>query len=491
MATVKKSSTRTTDGYVNYADGTYENGLLTTIELASDQQVGDDEYDVIVIGAGLSGLIAARELSWRGHRVLIIEARDRIGGRVFNAQHENETYEMGGAIIHWNQPHIWAEMTRYGLSLHELEITKAQEISLLLDQGSKLKVLPMDDLMAVLCKAMDKYSDIDGAQGRKVFPLPHTPLAALETLQLYEKLSLKDRLNQISASFGDDKEEILQIMDAHLTANTQSSIENGGFIDHLIWWVITECDTNRLFETTSRYTIREGTNALAEAILKDCQNAKLLLSMPVISIDRTNGKSVTVRTKTGQSFTARATIITVPLNVLKTIEFSPPLASEKQRAINEGQGHGGVKFYVKLENPIGLWYGIAPYPNPISVAFTNDKEGSVIVGFGPDGILDIHNVAVVERELRKFVPSVKVKYVIGHDWRNDPYAQGTWCWYRPGQFASSLRDLQLSEPPLFFASSDSASGWFGSIDGAIGSALATARHIQDYIKPLSKNISSH
>ena len=424
MTTVKKISSRTEDGYIRYTNGTWENGLQTTTEITSDQSVNDNIYDVIVVGAGFAGLIAARELSCRGQRVLVLEARDRIGGRTFTAQVENQTYEMGGMIIHWSQPHVWAEVTRYGLSVIELQIMKAKYISLLLDQGSRLKVLPMADFMSVLCTAMDQFSNIDGAQGRTVFPLPHTPLFALETVKMYEKLSLKDRLDQVSESFGENKEEILQIMDAYLSTNVQTSIEHGGFIDHLLWWVITECETNLLFDKTSRYTIREGTSAFAQAILNDCQNIKLLLSTPVVSIDQTHDNCVTIRTKTDQLFTAHTAIITVPLNVLKTIEFSPSLACEKQRAAAEGQNHGGVKFSVKLENPIGIWYGLAPYPNPISVAFTGDEEGSVIVGFGPDGILDIHDAVAVERELRKFLPTIKVKYVISHDWRNDPYAQG-------------------------------------------------------------------
>ena len=488
---MKKLSDRTKDGYVHYVDGTHESSLITTTEITSDQLASDDEFDVIIVGAGFAGLIAARELSCRGQRVLILEARDRIGGRTFTAQMGEETYEMGGQIVHWSQPHVWAEITRYGFSIKELESMKVKHVSLLLDQGSRLKVLSMTDFMAILSKVMDNYCNVDGAQGRTVFPLPHTPLAELEAIQKYEKLSLKDRLDQISASLGDDKEEILQIMDAYLSSNVQSNIEKGGFVVHLLWWVMTDCDTNRMCEKTSRCTIREGTGAFAQAILKDCQNTKLLLSTPVVSIDRTNENSVKIRTKTEQSFTARATIITVPLNVLKTIEFIPPLRSEKQRAVNEGQGDGGIQFWAKLETPIGMWYGLAPYPNPITVAFTYDAEGSTIVGFGPDEMLDTHDVVAVEHELRKFVPNIKVKYLISHDWRNDPYALGTWCWYPPGQISSNLLALQSSEPPLFFASSDSANGWLGSIDGAIGSALTNSRHVLNYLNSRSNSGCSH
>ena len=58
------------------------------------------KYDAIVIGAGFAGLIAARELSARrGLNVLIIEGRDRIGGRTWTAKALGEEFEMGGTWV--------------------------------------------------------------------------------------------------------------------------------------------------------------------------------------------------------------------------------------------------------------------------------------------------------------------------------------------------------------------------------------------------------
>ena len=59
------------------------------------------------MGAGCAGLIAARELSCRGRQVLLVEARDRIGGRTFTTQVDNQQFELGGAWIHWRHNHIY------------------------------------------------------------------------------------------------------------------------------------------------------------------------------------------------------------------------------------------------------------------------------------------------------------------------------------------------------------------------------------------------
>lgn len=477
---MEKSLGRTLDGYICHANGIMETGLITMTTNNKESIVHNQEYDVIIIGAGFAGLIAARELSLRSRSVLIIEARDRIGGRTFTAQVESKPYEIGGTWVHWSQPHIWAEMTRYGFSLIESEGAVADHVSVLLDHGSRLRSISTANLYFELFSLMDKFSDVDGQSGRTLFPLPHAPLTALEALQSYDHLTMQERLEQISSSFAGN-DDIRQILDAYLSMNTQGDLKNSGFLDHLCFWALGDYDTIRTWDKTSRYKIREGTSLLAQAILDDCQNTSLLLSTPVVTINRLEDRRVAVHTKNQQIFYARATIITVPLNALHNIEFRPALEPEKHRAIAEGQCCGGTKFWVKLEKPIGKWCGFAPYPNPITVAYTDDPEGNIIVGFGPDNALDIRKIEVVESELQKFLPSCKIKHVFGHDWRDDPYVQSTWSWYKPGQVLSNLRVLQNAKPPLFFASSDIANSWRGCIDGAIESGLTSARQIQQYL----------
>ena len=72
-------------------------------------------YDFLVIGAGYAGLVVARELTVRGYSVLIIEARDRIGGRTWTSFKDGHPWEMGGTWVHWGQPHVYTEISRYGL----------------------------------------------------------------------------------------------------------------------------------------------------------------------------------------------------------------------------------------------------------------------------------------------------------------------------------------------------------------------------------------
>ena len=474
---------RTEDGFVHQGNDGLGLGLTTIAAIPSSSSVPGENtvFDVCIVGAGFAGLIAARELSLRNRSVLIIEARDRIGGRTFTTEVENEKYEIGGSWVHWSQPHIWTELTRYGFSISETTGAVADQVSILVDNGSRLEKRSMTELLPQICHVMNKYSDVDGVHGRMVLPLPHDPLTEFELVQKYDQFSMQDRLDQLADLFK-DKKELYEVMDAYLSMNSQCRLSESGFLDHLRWWALGDYDTCRLFDKTSRYKITQGTSALAQAILRDCRNVKLLFSTPITSIHRTDDHRVAIHAQNGQIYTARTSIITIPLNVLQHIEFSPALQPEKQRVINERQCRGGSKFAVKLAKPIGNWNAYAPYPSPITMAFTDDAEGTTIIAFGMEDLLDIRDFNAVQRELRRFLPDIEIKYVVGHDWRQDSLAGGTWSWYRAGQMTSNLQALQAHDPPIFFASSDTASGWRGFIDGAIESALTTVRHVQRYLR---------
>jgi pseudooxynicotine oxidase len=66
--------------------------------------------DVVVIGGDLAGLTAARELGRRGRKVLLLEARERLGGRAWVSSFAGIDVEMGGTFVHRSQPHLWADV---------------------------------------------------------------------------------------------------------------------------------------------------------------------------------------------------------------------------------------------------------------------------------------------------------------------------------------------------------------------------------------------
>src|SRR5262245_8420835 len=79
--------------------------------------------DIIVIGAGISGLAAAADLARAGMAVEILEARDRVGGRIFTQQDPTLDYpvELGAEFVHGLAPEIWLPLQQHNLKVTEVE----------------------------------------------------------------------------------------------------------------------------------------------------------------------------------------------------------------------------------------------------------------------------------------------------------------------------------------------------------------------------------
>lgn len=81
--------------------------------------MSENKIDVLVIGAGIAGLTAARALAEAGPRVVVIEARDRIGGRIFTQQVGEATIELGAEFIHGRPSELWSVIDEAGLATYE------------------------------------------------------------------------------------------------------------------------------------------------------------------------------------------------------------------------------------------------------------------------------------------------------------------------------------------------------------------------------------
>ena len=92
---------------------------LSALATGESPDTASGEYDVIIIGGGFCGVTTARECGHAGYRTLLLEARNRLGGRTFTANFNGRPVDMGGTWVHWSQPHVWSEIRRSGLTLQE------------------------------------------------------------------------------------------------------------------------------------------------------------------------------------------------------------------------------------------------------------------------------------------------------------------------------------------------------------------------------------
>lgn len=432
-------------------------------------------YDVIVVGAGFAGLVAARDCAQRGHSVLLVEARNRVGGRTFTSRYKDHQLELGGTWVHPSQSFVWSEIRRYGLGITESPGATAENTSWITE--GKLVNGKMSELYPRMNQAFQQYCDVDGNGGRTVFPRVYDPFVNRAKVAELDKLSLADRLNQVQLT-----PEMRDLVNAMVVQNCGNDPALGAFVDQLHWFAMCDYDLGMLFDRCGHYKVAEGMSGLANAILADA-DVDLLLSTPVKSMRQAEGQ-VTVTTTAGARHSASKVICTVPMNVLKAIDFQPPLMAEKVEASRQEHTGKGLKFYAHVKQKLGVWIGMAPYPNDIILAFTEEErdDGTLLVCFAKPGGVDPNDEEDVQRALRKLLPGVEVAAVMSYAWNSDPYSLGTWCFYRPGQMSRGQEALRATENNIHFASSDSATGWRGFVDGAMQSGIETAQQVHQQLK---------
>ena len=106
------------------------------------------DYDVVVIGGGFAGVSAARDCRENGYSTLVLEARNRLGGRTFSSEFAGHKVELGGTWIHWTQPFGWAEKERYNLDVKETPGAVPERM--VLRQGDKTVTLSEADIYSMV-----------------------------------------------------------------------------------------------------------------------------------------------------------------------------------------------------------------------------------------------------------------------------------------------------------------------------------------------------
>jgi monoamine oxidase len=428
-----------------------------------------DEQDVIIVGGGLGGLTAARELGNAGHRVLVLEARDRLGGRAFTSQFAGTEVELGGAFVHWFQPHIFAELTRYGIGLSvPPEPTRWSYIT----QG-QVHHSTVAELAPRVSELFARYF----ADARATMPLPYQPLAVADAVAALDHLSVQDRLDR-----GDFTAEERDLLNPVLATSCSAPCSDGALTAMIRWFSLPGWDFGLMLDAVGIYPLR--TADLVQALAADGR-PEVRLSTPVAAIEQRDQR-VTVTARGGQAFTAPIVVVAVPLNTLAKIDFRPALAAEKQAVADRGQASRGVKLWAQVRGDLEPFFFMAPDDHPLTFVVTEkvlDDGSQLLVGFGPDAQrLPPDDDPEVRRAFAERLPAgVEIVAVTGHDWWTDEFSRGTWSVFRPGQL-SALPALQAPHGRVVFAGSDVAGGWNGFMDGAIESGLRAARSVTQLLQ---------
>jgi monoamine oxidase len=416
-------------------------------------------HDVIVIGGGFAGVTAAREAALRGRSVLLLEARDRLGGRTWTSEWGGAPFEYGGAWVHWHQPHTWSEITRAGL---EISLSDNAEVAGWYVDGRRCDAT-IAQRDAIAQRGWDRF--VDGV--RTALPRPHDPLFAIDELASFDRLTIAERLDRLELS-GEERE----VLTAELESLAHSPLSDAGAVSVLRWHALSGYSLELTQFTGGRVTIAGGTRVLLQAIATAAPFAHRLGEVAAAVAQR-NGR-VEVQMRDGTGFLARAVVVAVPINALPAIEFTPSLSEPKRNAISLGQASRGVKVFIHARGD-PAWQNSIRAGHPFGYLDTEVMFGDgtqLMIGFGVDAErCDAGDLGGVQRQLDEILPGYRVLDATAHDWLADEHSRGTWAIHRPGWYEHHHAAMQTVEGRVILGGSDIANGWAGFIDGAIESGL--------------------
>jgi len=418
-----------------------------------------DKYDVIVVGGGFAGVTAAREAALRGRRTLLLEARDRLGGRTWSSSWDGRLIEYGGAWVHWHQPHTFSELTRAGLKVAVSE--DAERAGWHVNGDLLWGTTPERD--AIVQRGWDQF--VDGV--RIALPQPHAPLMAIDRLARFDQLTIAQRMEQLELT-----EEERDVLAAELESLAHAPLDQAGAVAVLRWHALSGYSLALTQATGGRVTIIGGTGALLEAIA-GAAPVDYRLESPVAAVTR-SASGVEVETRDGEVFGAAAVVVAVPLNTLGALAFEPALPEDKQAAIALGQASRGIKLMLRARGD-GTTVNVIQRGHPFGYLDSEellDANTQLMIGFGPDAAAcDAEDRAGVALALAEILPGYELLDATAHDWLADEYSRGTWAIHRPGWYEHHHAAIGRPEGRLLLAGSDIADGWAGFIDGAIESGL--------------------
>ncbi len=414
---------------------------------------------MIVIGGGFAGVTSAREAALRGRSVLLLEARDRLGGRTWTVPWNGTRIEYGGAWVHWHQPHTFSEITRAGL---KLSLGGDTERAGWYVDGQR-RTATLDERDAIARRGWDRF--VEGVD--EALPMPHDPLYAIDKLSRFDRLTIAERLDELELD-----EEERDVLIAELESLANAPLDQAGAVSVLRWHALSGYSLALTQFTGGRVSIAQGTRALLDSIAAAAPFEQRLKA-PVAAVSQAADR-VEVHTRAGETFAARAAVVAVPVNALGAIDFSPELSEAKLAAIASGQASRGIKLFVHARGEPMLTNSVRPghpFGYLASEALFED-ETQLLIGFGPDASrCRADDLGWVQRCLQDLLPGYEAIEATAHDWLADEFSGGTWAIHRPGWYEHHHAAMQQPEGKIVFAGSDLANGWAGFIDGAIESGL--------------------
>lgn len=215
-------------------------------------------------------------------------------------------------------------------------------------------------------------------------PQPHDTFHVPEAREL-DNLSAQDRIDAIALTLSPSERAVLE---GFVLLCSGGTLTNMSFLEFLHWWAICGYTYQGCLDYLITYKFRGGQSSFAIKFFQEALSTKRLsysFNSPIKFVSD-NGDKVEVITRDGRKFQAARLICTVPLNVLNTVSFSPPLPEGKRLASNVGHVNQCVKVHAEIsDKDMRSWSGITYPENQLIYAIgdgTTPAGNTHIVSFG-------------------------------------------------------------------------------------------------------------
>jgi monoamine oxidase len=454
-------------------------GILLSDRLAPAQSRSGPR--VVIVGAGFSGLAAAYELSHAGADVTVLEARNRIGGRVlsFSDLVAGGNVEGGGELIGANHP-VWQRYRdRFGLSF--LDVTSEDLEAPIVLNGRRLGASEAE----ALWESMDEGLSMLNAQAAAIAD----PFAPWTTAGA-------DALDRRSVASWIASLETLPLARAGI--ETQLTADNGvrtawqSYLGNLA--MIKGGGLEKFWTESEVFRCRGGNQQLATALRSAIGTARVRTRTIVSAIDA-SGAAATVTLADGTRLEADHVVLAVPPPVWNRIAIEPmlPLGLAPQMGSN-------VKFLMVLNGRFWRRAKLGPSvlcDGPVHLTWEstdNQRTGTAaMVAFsgGPaaDTCRGWSAAERTERYLAALQPiyrGIRASFVKARfmDWPSDPWVKASYCFPAPGQVTTT--GPMMSEPiagRLHLAGEHTCPAFVGYMEGALQSGVRVAERIRAAASP--------
>eukprot|EP00105_Crassostrea_gigas_P045743 XP_019929891.1 PREDICTED: LOW QUALITY PROTEIN: amine oxidase [flavin-containing]-like [Crassostrea gigas] len=442
-------------------------------------------------GLVLSGLAAAKLLHETGLDVLVLEARDRVGGRTLTEHNSNVGYvDLGGAFVGPTQNRVLRLADEFGIKTH---LTNEDEDIVYYSQGKSKRYrsnsYPACGFLELL--DMNNFLRLIDKMGEEI--PPEAPWKAPHAKE-WDQMTMQ------------------QFFDKHVWTNLGRGFAKGLVNVNatsepcevsVLWflWYIKCCGgQKRIFSTTNGGQERKfvgGSQQISQRIAEKLGKDRVLLGHPVCHINQTV-EGVTVSDIDGQKFRAKRVIIASPLPLQNKITYDPPLPSLRNQLIQRIYMGSVIKTFCYYKTAFWKdkgYCGIASIDDDAAmVEFTMDDinpdgKHPVLMGFVlADKAKRFVAMTLEERKEKtcrlyaKVFQSDEALHPIHYEeknWLGEQWSGGCYTAMMPPGFLTNFgEEIRRPEGNLYFAGTETATQWSGYMEGEVQAGERAAREVK-------------